>query len=352
MEQAMSKSQRPTIKNTKSEIITAYDELLKQVEQNKSIKAEEQKGQMKSDIVQKASSESAKDIIHEFAELKVQVNETLEKLSKQLLNAREKLSEIQEAITIEQARIKETHEIAVNANSLQALLLAQQKKKEEFERWIEAEKEKFRTEMAEKKASWAKEQREHEQAQKDKIELQKKEWKRQEEEYQYQRKIIEQKDNDQYQLNKQLLARELEDRKKKLEEEFALREAAISAQEQELTELRKLKDAADKTLTETVESAKKQLTAELEQKYNYSSELKQKETDAVNSLLKQNIKFLEEKLQEKNKTIDGLNQQLVSSQAQSQELAKKVIEANSRVRDTSNLLKESQSFQDTDNKSK
>lgn len=80
---------------------------------------------------------------------------------------------MQKAIAIEQARIKDTHEIMANANSLEALLLAQKKKKEEFEQWIEVEKEKFRTEMAEKKAFWVKEKQEYEQTQKDKVELQK-----------------------------------------------------------------------------------------------------------------------------------------------------------------------------------
>ena len=348
----MSKAPKPTIKNTKSEILTAYDELLKQIEKSKSIKSEEQKGQMKSDIVQRASSDGAKDIIHKIAELKIQVNESLEGLGKNLLNERTKLSDLQEAIATQQARIKDTHEIMVNANSLEALLLAQKKKKEEFEQWIEAEKEKFRSEMTEKKSTWAKEKQEHEQTQKEKIDLQKREWKRLEEEYEYQRKILEQKDNDEHQLKKQLLERELEDRKKKLEEEFALRESAISAQEQELGSLRKLKDESEKTLKEHVESARKQLTTELEQKYKFTSELKQKETDAENGLLKQNIKFLEEKLQEKNKTIDILNQQLVSSQTQSQELAKKVIEANSRIREINNNLKESPNLQEANNKSK
>ena len=348
----MSKTPKPTIKNTKSEILEAYDELLKQVEKNKSVRAEEQKDQMKSDIVQRASSEGAKDILHKIAELKVQVNDNLESLGKNLLHERSRLADLQKAIEIEQAKIKDTHEIMANANSLEVLLLAQKKKKEEFEQWIEAEKEKFRTEMAEKKVYWVKEKQEYEQTQKDKVELQKKQWKRQEEEYEYQQKITQQKDDDEYQLKKHLLERELEDRRKKLEAEFALRESAISAQEQELVELRKLKDESEKTLKEHVESARKQLTTELEQKYKFTSELKQKETNAENSLLKQNIKFLEEKLQEKNKTIDVSNQQLVSSQAQSQELAKKVIEANSRIREISNNLKENQNLQVTDNNDK
>lgn len=345
----MSKVPKPTTKNTKSEILTAYDELMQEAEKkSKSTRAEEQKEQMKSDIVQKVSAQGAKDIIHRIAELKVGINESLESLGKSLLDEREKLANLQEAIGIEQTKIKETHEIMVNANSLEALLLAQKKKKEEFEQWIETEKDKFRLEMSETRAAWTKEKQEYELAQKEKTELQKKEWKRQEEEYVYQRKITEQKDNDRYLQKKSTLERELEDRKKKLEDELLLRESAISAQEQELIELRKVKDTAEKNLKESIETTKKQLLAELEQKFKFTSELKHKETEAEISLLKQNIKFLEEKLQEKNKFTDILNQQLVNSQAQSQELAKKVIEANARIKETDHNPKENQNLPNAD----
>lgn len=346
----MSAVSKPTIKNTKSEILSAYEELLQEVAKNKSQKTEEKKNQMKSDIVQRASSQDSKDIIHNVSELKIQVGENLENLTKTLLHERAKLSELQEAIIIEQNRLKEAHEITINANSLEALLLAQKKKREEFEQWIELEKEKFKSEMSERKNSWAKESHEYEQTRKEKIELHKKEWVRLEEEYEYQKKITQQKDSDEYQLKKELLHRELEDKKKKFEEEFSLRESNISAQEQEILDLRKFKDEAENKLQNRIEEAKKQLIAETEQKYKYKSELIQKETDAESSLLKQKISFLEDKLQEKNNIIDNLTQQLSYSQSQSQELAKKIIEANAKMHAINNNYKETQNIKATDHK--
>ena len=47
----MSAVYKPTIKSTKSEILSAYEELLQEVAKNKSQKTEEKKNQMKSDVV-------------------------------------------------------------------------------------------------------------------------------------------------------------------------------------------------------------------------------------------------------------------------------------------------------------
>lgn len=346
----MSAVSKPTIKNTKSEILSAYEELLQEVSRNKSQKTEEKKNQMKSDVVQRASSQDSKGIIHNVSDLKIQISEDLENLTKTLLHERAKLSELQEAIIIEQNRLKEAHEITINANSLEALLLAQKKKKEEFEQWIELEKEKFKSEMSERKASWVKESQEYEQARKEKIELHKKEWARLEEEYAYQKKITQQKDSDEYQLKKELLHRELENKRKKFEEEFSLRESKIAAQEREILELHKFKNEAESQLKTHVDEAKKQLIVETEQKYKYQSELIQKETDAEISLLKQKIVFLEEKLQEKNNIIDKLTQQLSNAQTQSQELAKKIIDANAKMHTANNGYKETQNIKPTEHK--
>ena len=86
----MSTASKPTIKNTKSEILSAYEELLQEVDKNKSQRTEEKKSKMKSDVVQRASSQDSKDIIHNVSDLKIQVSESLENLTKTLLHERAK----------------------------------------------------------------------------------------------------------------------------------------------------------------------------------------------------------------------------------------------------------------------
>lgn len=328
--------QKPTSKNTKNEILDAYEEILQELNKTKSNKTDQQKIQANNNVVKQATSQNSKDIIHQIATLKLQVNQSLEDLCKDLLVEREKLAHLQESIGLQESHLKEVHDVTINANSLEALLLAQQRKKQEFEEWISSAKDKFTLEMSEKKSLWNKEQQEHELAQKEKKDSQKKEWQRLEEEYNYKQKICKQQDGDQYNQKKLLQERELEEKIKTVESECVLRESAILAKEQELLELKKYKDASDKNLKEVIENTRKQLKQELEQSFKLESSIKNKEADSEIALLKQNIKFLESKVGDQDKVILSLNKQLAESQLQSQDLAKKVIEGNARINDIRN----------------
>lgn len=325
--------QKVTSKNTKNEILDAYEGLLQEIKENKTNKAEVQKVKESQQLVTNSLSQNTKGIIHNIAELKLQVNQSLENLGKNLISEREKLSNLQESIEVQEKYLKDVYDITVNAESLEALLLAQQRKKAEFDEWINSTKEKFTLEMSEKKAKWSKEQNDYELAQKEKQELYKKEWKRQEEEYNYQQKISKQQDEDQYKQKKIQQERELAEKLQKVELDCAAREAALIAKESEFTDLVKYKENADSKLEEYVENAKQQLRKELENQYKTELAIKSKESAAEIALLKQNIEFLEIKINDQDKTISYLNKQLSESQLQSQNLAKKVIEGNSRILD-------------------
>lgn len=66
--------QKVTSKNTKNEILDAYEGLLKEVKDNKANKSEEQKTKASNQLVAKSVAQNSKDIIHNIAELKLQVN--------------------------------------------------------------------------------------------------------------------------------------------------------------------------------------------------------------------------------------------------------------------------------------
>ena len=325
--------QKVTSKNTKNEILDTYEGLLKEVKDNKANKSEEQKTKASNQLVAKSVAQNSKDIIHNIAELKLQVNQSLEDLSKSLLSEQEKLHNLQESITIQEAHLEDVYQITVNAESLEALLLAQQRKKAEFDEWINSAKEKFTLEMTEKKAKWSKEQSEFELAQKDKQEAQKKEWKRQEEEYNYQQKISRQQDADQYKQKQIQQEREIDEKLQKIESDCSSREADIISKEKEFSELLAYKEAADSKLEESIQNAKDQLQKELENKFKIDLSIKSKEYESEIALLKQNIGFLETKIHDLDKTVLYLNKQLSESQLQAQNLAKKVIEGNSRILD-------------------
>ena len=74
--------QKATSKNTKNEILDAYEGLLQEVKDNKTNKSDQQKVQANSQLVKKSLEQNSKDIIHNIAELKLQVNQSLEDWAK------------------------------------------------------------------------------------------------------------------------------------------------------------------------------------------------------------------------------------------------------------------------------
>ena len=323
--------QKVTSKNTKNEILDAYEGLLQEVKDNKTNKSDQQKVQANSQLVKKSLEQNSKDIIHNIAELKLQVNQSLEDLGKKLLSEREKLNNLQQSIEIQEKNLKDIYDITVNAESLEALLLAQQRKKTEFDEWINSAKEKFTLEMSETKAKWHKEQSEYELTQKEKQELQKKEWKRQEEEYNYQKKISRQQDEDQYKQKQLQQERELTEKLQKVESDCTARETAILAKEKEFEYLLEYKENSDSQLEEAIKNTKQQLQKELEHNFKMELSIKNKESESEIALLKQNIGFLNAKISDQDKNILYLNKQLSEAQLQAQNLAKKIIEGNAHM---------------------
>ena len=94
-------------------------------------------------------------------------------------------------------------------------------------------------------------------------------------------------------------------------------------QENELNELREVKKNYDKEIKSAIETTKSGVVKELETRYKYESQLKEKDSNSKIELLKQTIESLNEKLNEKNKLIESMQKQVSTAHLQTQELAKK-----------------------------
>ena len=343
---------QPSIKSTKNEILEAYEELLQEVEKSKTPSLQKNINKPEKEAVNQAGSRDSKEIIHNIAELKLQTSNALENLAKKLIAEREKLNNLQESVRQQEIYLQDLHEITANANSLETLILCQKRKREEFENWMESTREKFNIEMSEKKLVWDKQKKDYELEQNEKRESKKKEWQRLEEEYNYQTQLTRQKNEDEY-LQKQLVQeRELGEKRKTFELECEKRESSLLEQEQEIAELRSYKNSAENEIQKAVQDERNRVTENLEKKYELESSVKDKEKDSEIALLKQNIKFLQEKISDQDKSIELLNKRLAESQTSSQELAKKIIEGNSQIFETKRLIVQdslrNSKLQDTD----
>jgi hypothetical protein len=321
------------LKSTKNEILDAYHELLKKVqEMKKDQRQQEREAAEKKSLVQQAATHTNDSIIQELAHLKLGVVKSFEQLEEQLLAEHKKLAALQQAITLEEQHLQDVHDIKAQAESLTALILAQQEKKAVYEQEIAERREAFEAEIAEKRTQWKKEQEQVEALRKEQEAENKKQRQREEEEYIYQRELQRQKDKDTYEAEQRALSQALEDKRIALEQEFAEREAAILQQEKELHELREKVQAFPETLAKAVQDAENSITDRLTFKYDYESKLAAKEIEGERKLNQQMVTALEEKVQQLEAHIKQLTDKANQASLQVQDIAVKAIEGASRQR--------------------
>jgi len=308
-------------KNTKSEILDAYKELLSSVKQAKEEPRVVQQRQKDEEKVKKAEELSADEIIQRIADLKTHVSGTLDKLEEKMTGAYKEFANLREAIDVEKKNLEELYQVSYNAHSLVTLMLAQEKQKEEFEQ-----------EMAEKRTAWkVEEEKMNEEMNESKENLNKKR-EREKEEYDYNLKIARKKDQDEYLEKKTRQEKELLDKRTQFEQEMKEREAMLKEAESELAELRKKNDAFPEILNKEKEKVAKETEAKLKQEYNYEKQLTESSSLAEIKLKDQIIESLKMKIKDQENLIRELSGKVKLSEESVQKIAIKALDSSGRER--------------------
>jgi len=319
-----------TEKSTKNEILDAYHELLAKVRAQKSLDAKAvKKDAEEKEIVKTALDNSVEHIVKRHADLKLEIVNSMDSLEEKLIKEYKKLTELQQAIEVQTKLLKELYQITAEAESLSALVLAQEEKENAFDLQMEQKKGDFEAEMAQKRAQWKKEQDEYEAAKKERDALLKKERTREEEEYAYNLQLTRKKDSDEYEAKKTALEKELAERKASYERELAERERAVAIREKELEEMKVRVESFPKELERAVKETEKTITERFEFKSRHEKELTAKEVEGERRLSQQTIEALQRKIEEQGEQVRQLTQRANEATLQVQAIAIKAIEGAS-----------------------
>ena len=317
---------KPSMKDRKEDLLKAYDELLekyREKEKTAGMPGKEAARQKASEdtVVKKVAAYSVENIVKGLANLKLDLSKTLTELSDTLIGEVGKLKEIQDAIVIERKNLDEIYDIEVAAGTLANLIESNEEKKKAFEE-----------EMAAAREQWRKEQEAHNLALKERDEKLLKERARESEEYLYNLKLQRKKEKDIYEEEKAALEKALKEKKEKQEKEFAEREAALSANENELAELRGKVANFPIELEKAIEKAKKEAAALTEQRAEQKADLFAKQVEGEKKVAELKIKTLEAAIKDQAAQIEALTRQLNKATAQVQDIAVKAIEGASGVK--------------------
>lgn len=322
-----------TKNNTKNEILDAYQSLMDKMNEKESdnLKASKETEE-KQKKVNEAADLSEDKIVRDIANLKINLNASLDEVESALSLERKKLSRLQEAISSETQYLDDIYEIKVNTDSLAVLIQANKEKKLAFEEEMNQKKLAFENEISEKKQQWTKEQKEKEQNQKESEEQLKKQRKREEDDYAYNLQLARKKDDDIYETKKTAQEKELTEKRATVEKDLNEREHNVVEREKELNEYKARVEAFPTEMAKAVKDTQKEITEKLEQQYQYERQLTQKDMEGEIKLLKQTIVSLENKIKEQEVLVRQLTQKTDTAGTQVKEIALKALEGASYQR--------------------
>ena len=322
-----------TEKNTKAEILKAYDNLLKNVQSAKAeVPKQIQEEKQRKEALDKVAKISNEGIVKSITTLKSDLANSLDEILYNLSDEFKKLEEIRAAIVLEKKSLEDLYSLSANTDSLAAMLLVQKEKKESFEKEMKEKEEAFANEMTSKKTQWEIEKNKQKAEEKEYTDELTKRRKREEEEYAYNLKIKRQKEQDEYDSKKQSLEKELTDKKVKFEQEVSSRESNLKNTEAELAELRKNNTEFPAKLEKALKDKEAEITKQLQTKYGFDIQLMTKQSEADIRLKDQAISSLQEKIKEQQVQLKEYADKANRAEANVKDIAVKAIENASKIR--------------------
>jgi len=298
-------------KSTKAEILDAYQNLKKELDDfEKGPKLEKTRRVEPEDVTYTSDY-----LMNEITSLKIAVSTTIGDLESKLVEESDKLEEIKSAIREGIRRLKELHDIELEADSLSNLRTTQEDEKFSFEK-----------EMEETKALWVKEKKEHDEYIKERDAALKRERQREEEEYNYQKKIRERKDldalNEELATRKAAFEKEMEEREQKILE----REHILGEREDELAKLKKEVEQFPQILDSKVKTAREEAIRMTEEQHKLDRIMLEKEMERTKGLHELTVKINQEKIRDQELRLKNLEKDLKEAQSQTHIVATKAVE--------------------------
>ena len=319
-------------KNTKNEILAAYDELLQKTQESKTEEPKKvQEKQIQETIVKNIAASSYDGIVNNLSNMKIELSSSLDKPGDKFVYEFKKFEELQQAIQIEKKTLEDLYQLSATTDSLSVMLLAQREKKQQYEEEMSSLKSKFEEDMAQTRLQWKKQQEETNEKLKEDADTLKKNRLRDEEDYQYTQKLTRKKETDLYEEKKSKLEKDLADKKSSFEKEFAEREAKIKMGESELAELKTKNEAFPAEMEKAITTAIKNATEKLKVENGFEKELTAKQTEGEMKLKEQTILTLQSKIKDLELTIKELTSKAVTAEASVKDIAMKAIESSAKI---------------------
>ncbi|MGI8500951.1 MAG: hypothetical protein ACR2LR_07390 [Hassallia sp.] len=336
-------ARKPNEKNTKVEILQAYEELVKEKVALKSQIDQLQKGSQ-STTLEKPKLEP-KTAMNQSSTVQQKMNSTIEKLaiiqlgfgsaaselSEQLSNQAFKLAEIREAIDNEVKELKQLHNLEISEDILDTLVKSYEDNAKAYQEEFSQRYEVLSQEILEEKNTWVKEQEAYKVTTKERNENIQKTRQREGAEYKYDLELQRKLETDEYEQRQKGLYKELEEIQQEINKQWSEKEKEVSEREKQFEEAKAKVEAFSKEKEAAIKKATEEGKGIAHYQAKIKSDLYAKDVEGQKRFYEQRLQSLEQTISNQDSRIQNLTKQLDSALKQVQDLAVKAIEGSANV---------------------
>ncbi len=326
-----------TTKNTKQELVSAYNQLAKELKALKASGGGDSAGAAApaggggdggggdGDML------SIPDIVERLKALTLSIGESSSALQSALSAEATELQRLRAEAEGYIEQLKTLHEITVGPDTLDALVKQYGETSKAAEAELSEKRKAFDKESSAARAAWKKEQDERAAQAKEAAAQLKKSRQRDAQEYKYQVERQHKAETDAIEQARKAFAQELAELEERKRNEWAEREKAIAEREKELAELTKKSDAFEAELETATKKAEAEGTNIAKRQAKTQADLKKKDNEAIQRVLELKIQSLQDQIGKQDAQIEELSRGLEAARKQTTELAVKAIDGASNA---------------------
>ena len=338
-------TKRLNAKNTKTEILTAYNELAKEnkalegqlkstqkmmsqptLSQNGTSQVTITKGPVSTELKSSMKPPEIESIIEALNRLQLNFGGAASTLSEQLTSEVLKLEEIQASVAEESQQLETLHNLQFSDDSLTQLIDEYETSSKTFREEFSQNQEELELEIAQARKTWETEREDHRRAVKERHELQAKLRQRDTKEYTYDLTLQNKLSDDEFEQAQKQRYWELDEFQAAQEKQWADREKAITEREKEFEELKAKVESISEQLEKSIKKAKEEGKGIAHHQAKIRADLAAQEVEGHKLTYKLRIESLLDTIQTQENRIESLSSQLNAALKQIQDLAVKAIE--------------------------
>lgn len=332
-----------TDKNTKAEILQAYEELTREASGLKSQITQVLKEQKTSN--QEPVKTTFNQPMNQTATIQQKMNYTIESLAKIQLGFGSAANELSEKLTTQATRLEEIikaveneveqleqlHSLEVDDDTLDTLIVAYEENSKTYQEEFNQRYDLLSQEILEYNNAWQKEQEEYKKNIKERNDNLNKNNQRETAEYKYDLELQRRLNLDEYEQQQKALYQQLDELREEAEKQWCEREKTISEREKQFEDYKMKVEVFPKEKEAAIKKATEEGRGIAHYQAKVKADLYAKEVEGQKRFYEQRLQSLEQTITNQETRLQNLSKQLESALKQVQDLAVKAIEGTANV---------------------